>query len=48
MTFVADCADCGWSFADDSRERVTDQLERHARKEVHHVDFGRRPVELPA
>ncbi|MFB6352486.1 MAG: hypothetical protein ABEJ92_00215 [Halobacteriales archaeon] len=41
MTFAAVCADCGWSFRDDYHEAVTERLERHARKEQHHVEFTR-------
>lgn len=48
MTFSAVCTDCGWSFRDERHERVTERLERHARKEQHHVEFTREAVEAPA
>ncbi len=41
MHFQADCTDCSWQVRSASRESVTDQLERHARKEQHHVKFQR-------
>lgn len=48
MSYEAVCVDCGWTFADDRSEPVTDRLERHARKEQHHVEFTRKAVEAPA
>lgn len=48
MTFAAVCTDCGWSYEADRRVGVTERLERHARKEQHHVEFTRGPVEAPA
>lgn len=35
------CTDCGWSVQGDGLETVTDEMERHARKEQHHVEFKR-------
>jgi hypothetical protein len=40
-THRANCADCAWSYEADDHEAVTDALERHSRKEQHHVDFER-------
>lgn len=37
----ADCEDCPWSFEDDDIVEVTDEMERHQRKEMHDVDFER-------
>lgn len=48
MTFSAICTDCGWSVQDERRERVADGLERHARKEQHHVEFVRRAIDASA
>lgn len=48
MTAVASCTDCGWSFRDDDLEAVGDALERHARKERHHVELTRHVVDVPA
>lgn len=45
MPYTADCTDCGWTFEDQRREPVVDALERHARKEQHHVDFLRQPID---
>lgn len=39
---AASCTDCGWSFDEGDFEEVADALERHARKEQHHVEFERR------
>ena len=44
---AADCVDCGWHFEHRHQERVTEALERHARKEQHQVEFTRRAVEAP-
>ena len=41
MTNRADCTDCRWAFEAESQEEVADALERHARKEQHHVNFLR-------
>lgn len=46
-TFGAVCTDCGWSYESTEYEPVSDELERHARKEQHHVEFTRR-IEAPA
>lgn len=37
----ARCADCAWSFRDDDLLAVSDEAERHARKELHEVDLER-------
>lgn len=37
----ANCADCAWSYEGDDQEAVADALERHSRKEQHHVEFER-------
>lgn len=41
MQCRAVCTDCRWSFESESHESVTDALERHSRKEHHHVNFRR-------
>jgi hypothetical protein len=41
MSPRADCSDCAWSFKADDHVVVADELEEHARKEQHHVDFQR-------
>lgn len=46
--FGAVCTDCSWTFESDDYEPVADALERHSRKEQHHVEFTRNPVEAPA
>lgn len=35
------CADCGWTFEDEELVTVSDKMERHARKDHHHVDLER-------
>jgi hypothetical protein len=35
------CTDCAWSTEDDDGVAVSDAMERHARKEQHHVEFER-------
>lgn len=47
MTAIAICTDCGWTYRDDDDIAVTDALERHARKEHHHVELRRRRVTAP-
>lgn len=47
-SYGADCTDCSWSVESEEYEPVADALERHARKEQHHVEFSRRAVEAPA
>jgi len=37
----ADCTDCPWSYRDEDLVDVSDEMERHARKEHHHVDLQR-------
>lgn len=37
----ADCEDCAWSFEDEDLVDVSDEMERHARKEMHDVDLER-------
>ncbi|AUV83894.1 hypothetical protein C2R22_05750 [Salinigranum rubrum] len=37
----ADCRDCAWSYSDTDQVDVSDELERHARKEQHDVRFTR-------
>lgn len=46
--YGAICTDCSWSFESAEYESVADALERHARKEQHHVEFSRLAVEAPA
>ena len=41
MHFRTSCTDCEWSYRSDSQETAADALERHARKEQHHVEFKR-------
>ena len=41
MACQAICTDCGWSFHDEEFEVVSDAMERHSRKEHHHVKFER-------
>ncbi|WP_218836331.1 nucleoside triphosphate pyrophosphohydrolase family protein [Halorarum salinum] len=41
MTHRADCTDCTWSFQDEDLVDVSEKMERHARKEQHHVDLER-------
>lgn len=41
------CTDCGWTYQSDSHEVAADRLERHARKEQHHVKFRRVPSVSP-
>lgn len=48
MAYAATCTDCGWSFRHAHREPVSEALERHGRKEQHHVRFVRAPVDAPA
>lgn len=47
-TFGAVCTDCSWSYESGEYEPVADALERHARKEQHHVEFSRHVLEAPA
>jgi hypothetical protein len=37
----ADCADCAWTYRSDDLVEVSDALERHSRKEQHHVELKR-------
>jgi hypothetical protein len=37
----ADCTECPWSYRDEDLVDVSDEMERHARKEHHHVDLQR-------
>ncbi|MDJ1433550.1 hypothetical protein [Halostagnicola sp. A-GB9-2] len=37
----ARCDDCSWSYRDTDLVDVSDEMERHARKEMHDVDFER-------
>ncbi|KDE59447.2 hypothetical protein EL22_21805 [Halostagnicola sp. A56] len=37
----ADCEDCSWSYRDTDLVDVSDEMERHARKEMHDVDLER-------
>lgn len=39
---MAKCTDCQWTYEDHELEAVADALERHARKEQHHVELHRR------
>ena len=41
MIHRATCTDCQWAYRSESHEAVSDALERHARKEHHHVQFTR-------
>lgn len=41
MTWHAVCTDCSWSREADSREAVTEAVERHSRKEYHYVELKR-------
>lgn len=47
-TYGAVCTDCGWSYESADYEPVADKLERHSRKEHHHVEFTRNPVTATA
>lgn len=47
-TYGAVCTDCGWSYESGEYEPVADELERHSRKEHHHVEFTRNPVTATA
>ncbi|MFW6458398.1 MAG: hypothetical protein ACOCY6_03170 [Halodesulfurarchaeum sp.] len=42
MTWKAICTDCPWSFEGEDQVEAADALERHARKERHHVDIRQR------
>lgn len=44
MTWVATCSQCSWRYRDDTQEAAADAMERHARKERHHVDIHRHTV----
>lgn len=44
MANRAHCTECRWAFQAESHEEVADALERHARKEQHHVNFLRANV----
>lgn len=48
MPYQADCADCAWTFDHERQEQVADMLERHARKEHHHVEFVHQSADAPA
>ncbi|WP_137288603.1 hypothetical protein [Natronorubrum halophilum] len=37
----ADCEDCAWSYSDEDLVDVSDEMERHVRKEMHDVDLER-------
>lgn len=37
----ATCEDCPWSYSDEDLVDVSDEMERHARKEMHDVDLER-------
>lgn len=43
VSWAAVCTDCSWTAQHDRQERVSEALERHARKEHHHVEVRRRP-----
>lgn len=47
-TYGAVCTDCGWSYESVEYEPVADELERHSRKEQHHVEFTKHRIEAPA
>lgn len=42
MTWIVDCTDCGWAHETSEREAAADALERHSRKERHHVEITHR------
>ncbi|WP_201293988.1 hypothetical protein [Natronorubrum halalkaliphilum] len=37
----ANCEDCSWSYSNDDLVDVSDEMERHARKEMHDIDLER-------
>lgn len=41
MTWQAVCSDCAWTIKGGAREEVTEAVERHSRKEYHHIDLRR-------
>ncbi|GGN84529.1 hypothetical protein [Haloarcula pellucida] len=41
MTPHADCEDCPWSYEGEDLVEVSDEAERHQRKELHDVDVHR-------
>lgn len=41
MQWIATCSDCSWSYEGNDQVDAADALERHARKERHHVDIER-------
>ncbi|MFB6085811.1 MAG: hypothetical protein ABEJ84_03235 [Halodesulfurarchaeum sp.] len=44
MNWVATCTDCRWTFEGDDQIEAADAMERHSRKERHHVDIKRQQV----
>lgn len=41
MTWKATCTDCSWEYTTANQVEAADALDRHARKEHHHVNIQR-------